>query len=345
MSMTVIAIEEHWTTAGITRALEAQSGQARDDSVALNDRGDIQARLEDIDAGRIEAMDAAGIDMQILSIAPPGTQGLPVAEAVALSREANDRAADAVRRYPTRLRALMTLPTPNPDAAVAELERHAGTLGHVGIMSYGRSGERPLDDPAFDELLAAAARLRQPIFIHPQIPPLAVRDASYRGFDPVSDLALATFGWGWHIEAGTAALRLILRGTFDRHPDLQIILGHWGEMLLFALDRIESLSNVATHLDRRVADYVRSNVNIATSGMLTPHLLRHALDFTTVDRILLSGDYPFHVLNSAAIGEFLSTLSDSVDQQKIASRNAETLFGLPHGELDPLIPAGLRARS
>jgi uncharacterized protein len=326
--MRVVTIEEHWTSEGIDRALRAQPAGRRDESVALNDRGDIPARLFDIGDQRIEAMDAAGVDLQILSLAPPGTHGLPAHEAIALSRDANDRMSEAVGRHPARLRALTTLPMPDPDAAVAELERTAKDPAHVGIMSYGRSGERPLDHPAYDELLATAARLRRPVFLHPQVPPNAVREASYSGFDPAVDLALATFGWGWHIEAGTAALRLIVGGVFDRHPDLQVVLGHWGEMLLFALDRADSLSNVATHLERRVADYFPTNIHIATSGMLFPRLLRHALDFTSADRILLSGDYPFHRLDADKVTGFLRTLPDHEDRQKIAHANAEALYGL-----------------
>jgi predicted TIM-barrel fold metal-dependent hydrolase len=326
--MNIVTIEEHWTTPAIARALEAQPAEERDDSVVLNARGDIPTRLLDIGAGRIAVMDAAGIDMQILSIAPPGTEGLPAAEAIVLSREANDLAAEAVRVHPTRFRALATLPMPDPEAAAIELERCATVLGHVGVMTYGRSRGRWLDDPAYEELLAAAARLRQPVYIHPQIPTRAVRDAQYRGFDPMTDLALATFAWGWHIDAGTVALRLILRGTFDRNPDLQIVLGHRGEMLLFWLDRIDSLSNVAIHLERRVADYLRDNVHIATSGMLTPHLLRHALEVTTIDRIVLSGDYPFHRIDADAIDAFLSTLTDPSDREKVAHQNAATLFDL-----------------
>lgn len=345
--MRVIAIEEHWTTTQIDQALRARPAGARDESVALNDRGDLPARLLDIDKQRVAAMDAAGVDVQILSIAPPGTHGLPAREAVALSRDANDRASEAAHRYPTRLRAMTTLPMTDPDAAVAELQRTANAPGHVGIMSYGRSGERPLDDPAYDELLAAAADLGRPVFIHPQIPPNAVREASYRGFDPTIELALATFGWGWHIEAGLAALRLILRGTFDRHPDLQIVLGHWGEMLLFALDRIDSLSHIATHLERRVADYFATNIHIATSGMLTPRLLRQALDYTSVDRILLSGDYPFHRLDAATLTNFLHTLPDHDDQRKIAHANAEALYGLqqPLPNADFPAPMGLKEQS
>ncbi|GAA2644441.1 amidohydrolase family protein [Streptomyces lunalinharesii] len=326
--MRVITIEEHWTTPGLDRALRAQPLPFRDESVALNDRGDLPARLLDVGEQRIAAMDAAGVDVQVLSLAPPGTHGLPPREAVALSREANDLASEAVGRHPARLRAMTTLPMSDPDAAVTELERTAGSAAHVGIMSYGRSGDRPLDDPAYDALLGTAAALGRPVFLHPQIPPNAVRDASYRGFDPTVELALATFGWGWHLEAGLAALRLILRGTFDRHPDLQIVLGHWGEMLLFALDRVDSLSHVATHLDRRVADYFRTNVHLATSGMLTPRLLRHALDFTSVDRILLSGDYPFHRFDAATLTAFLGTLADPEDRHKIAHANAEALYRL-----------------
>lgn len=325
--MRVIGIEEHWTSEGIDQALRRG---ARDESVALNDRGDIPERLFDIGGGRVEAMDAMGVDLQILSLAPPGTHGLPAAEAIALSREANDRASEAVECYPTRFRAMTTLPMSDPEAAVAELERTADT--HVGIMSYGRSGDRPLDDPANDELLATAARMGRPVFVHPQIAPNAVRDASYSGFEPSVELALATFGWGWHIEAGVAVLRLILRGTFDRHPDLQVVLGHWGEGLLFFLDRVDSLSNVATNLDRRVAEYFQTNIHIATSGMLTPRLLRHTLDFVSADRILLSGDYPFHRLDAATLAGFLGTLPDPGDRHKIAHANAEALYRLGPSE-------------
>ena len=321
--MRVITIEEHWTTPGIDAALRAG---ARDESVALNEHGDLNERLFDIGDGRIEAMDAAGVDVQILSLAPPGAHGLPAAEAIALAREANDLASAAVARHPDRFRAMTTLPMSDPDAAVAELDRTVTDPAHVGVMSYGRSGDRPLDHPANDQVLATAARLGRPVFLHPQLPPNAVRDASCRGFDATIDLALATFGWGWHLEAGTAALRLILRGTFDRHPDLQLVLGHWGEMLLLALDRVDSLSNVAPHLQRRVAEYFRTNIHITSSGMLTPRLLRHALDHISADRILLSGDYPFHRLDPAAITGFLGTLPDEDDRHRIAHANAEALY-------------------
>ena len=325
--MTIIAIEEHWNSVNIRDALDRLQDGARDESVAFNTIGDNQARLEDIGQGRVEAMDAAGIDISILSVVTPATQALPVREAVALAREANDEAADAVRAHPARFRALATLPTSDPQAAAAELERCATRLGHVGAMIHGRTGTRTLDDPAYDDLFATAARLHQPIFIHPQIPSNELRDAAYRGLDPLIDLGLATFGWGWHMDTGLAVLRLILRGTFDRHPGLQVVLGHWGEMLLFWMDRADSLSGIA-HLERKVSDYVTANIHVTSSGMLQERLLRHTLDFTSADRVLFSTDYPFHQPDAPAVERFLDAVPDPADRRKIASGNAEALFHL-----------------
>jgi predicted TIM-barrel fold metal-dependent hydrolase len=325
--MKVIAIEEHWNSASIRDALDRLPDEARDESTAFNVMSDNQARLEDTGQGRIEAMDAAGIDVSILSVVTPATQALPPREAVALARDANDEAISAVRTHPARLRALATLPTSDPRAAVTELERSA-QLGHVGAMIHGRTGARTLDDLAYDDLFATAARLRQPIFIHPQIPSSELRDAAYRGLDPLIDLGLATFGWGWHMDTGLAALRLILRGTFDRHPELQLVLGHWGEMLLFWMDRADSLSGIAKHLQRRVSDYITTNIHITSSGMLQERLLRHALDFTSADRVLFSTDYPFHQPGAAAVSQFFDAIPDPADRTKIASSNAESLFHL-----------------
>jgi predicted TIM-barrel fold metal-dependent hydrolase len=322
----VIAIEEHWTTPGLTAALTALPGGDRDESVVLNDMGDNLARLEDLGEGRIAAMDEQGIDLQIISIAPPGTGPLAPADALALSREANDRAAQAVAEHPTRLRALATLPLSDPGAVAAELERTAA-LGFVGAMVYGRTGAVHLDDPVHDDLFATAAALRQPIFIHPQIPPRAIRDAAYAGFDPTTELALATFGWGWHLEAAVAALRLIARGTFDRHPDLQIVLGHWGELLPFWSERTNSVARVAG-LHRSVAEYIRANVHVTCSGMLSPALLRHTLEVTTIDRLLFSTDYPFQRPTAADIAEFMGEFATEEDRRKFGVDNARRLFEL-----------------
>jgi uncharacterized protein len=130
------------------------------------------------------------------------------------------------------------------------------------------------------------------------------------------------------MDAGLSALRLILRGTFDRHPDLQLVLGHWGEMLLFWMDRADSLSSVTRHLARQVSDYIKTNIHITSSGMLRERLLRHTLDYTAASQVLFSTDYPFHRLGATAIKQFFDAIPNPADRTKIASGNAEALFRL-----------------
>ena len=121
-----------------------------------------------------------------------------------------------------------------------------------------------------------------------------MRDACYGGFDVATNLMLSTGGWGWHAEAGLAALRLILAGTFDRHPALQIILGHWGEMLVSFADRADALSSTRTGLERRVLDYVTGNVYATAGGIFSQRMLRSALDLLGPDRLLFAIDDPFN---------------------------------------------------
>lgn len=329
----LVGIEEHWTLGSVDDSLRAQPPELVDDSLVLNEHGDAGARLADLGPLRAAAMDEQGVDVQVLALAPPGTQGLPAREAVALSREANDVASDVVARRPDRFRAMATLPLGDPAAAAAELER-AVSIGLTGAMVYGRTDDVHLDDARFDDLWTVAETLQQPIFIHPQIPATSVRDAAYRGIGGFADLALATFGWGWHVEAGTAALRLMAAGTLDRHPGLRLVLGHWGEMLLFWHDRADGLARAAA-LDRSISEYLQHNVWMTASGMLDPAMLRHALSVVGPDRVMFSTDYPFQSPTRAEIEAFLHELPDDAARTAFAHGTADALFASAGSRLLP----------
>jgi len=105
------------------------------------------------------------------------------------------------------------------------------------------------------------------------------------------------------------------------------VLGHWGELLLFWTDRLDGLSGVAG-LDRKVSDYLRSNLHITSSGMFNPTLLRHALEVTTADRLLFSTDYPFQRPVTAEIEQFLTAFPTDDDREKFTAGNACSLFGI-----------------
>jgi hypothetical protein len=123
-------------------------------------------QLCDLDDGRIAAMDAAGIDVQVLSLTAPGVEQLAAPEAVALAREVNDHLAEAVQHDPDRLAGFAALPTAAPDTAADELERTIRHYGFTGALINGHIQGRYLDDDFFGRSWNVLKRFRfRSIFI------------------------------------------------------------------------------------------------------------------------------------------------------------------------------------
>ena len=322
--MKIIALEEHVVPRSISQAW-VRTANRQDISVAYSPKHMTQ-RLEDLDALRLSEMDDSGVDVQVLSLPAPALQNFEAAEAVALAREFNDAMSAAIVRRPDRYEAFATLPMPAPEAAAQELERAVVRLGMQGALLCGRMGDVHMDDRRFDPVYAAAERLGAPLYLHPQMPHPTVMKAYYEGFNPVADFMLATAGIGWHYEAGLEFLRMIMGGVFDRHPKLQIILGHWGEVVLFYLERIALLNNANLHLQRPIQAYFKENAYYTPSGIFTQAYLDWTIAAVGVDRILFSQDYPYQFAGGGGARAFLehAAIGDA-DKQKIAHRNWETL--------------------
>lgn len=322
--MKIIGIEEHVLPAAVKDAWSRIAG-ADDGTLGLNP-GVIGERLADLAEARLALMDETGVDMQVLSLTTPGLNNLGD-HGVDLARRVNDMLADTVVGNPSRFQALAVLPSANPDAAARELERAVKTLGAKGAILYGRVGDRNLDDPIFEPTFTCAAALGVPLLIHPQIPQNRVRDAYYAGFGAPVDLALSTFGLGWHYEAGVQYIRIVLSGVFDRHPNLQVILGHWGELVIFYLERLAMLDRVSG-LKRPFADYVRDNLYLTASGMFSPAYLQRAIEAVGPDRILFSTDFPYQYRLGRDARNFVESLAlELSDREKFAYRNWERLIG------------------
>ena len=321
--MRTIALEEHFWTPELAAApgtgvLARPNGRQLDEA------------LRDLDKARIADMDAAGIDVQVISHAQPAAQCLPGTDGAAAARRANDHLAAAVARHPGRLAGFATLPTGSPSAAAAELHRAVGDLGFVGGLvnsTLGTDGSF-LDDARFAPLLARFEALDVPLYLHPAPPPPSLRDALYGGLPAPVAGVLATTAWGWHSETGLHALRLVAGGVFDRHPGLRVIIGHCGEMLPFMLDRIDDvLPRSLTGLADVPSAYFLRNVWVTTSGMFSLPPVLCALSVFGVDRVLFSVDYPFSP--NAAGRALLDALPLSpADKAKVAGLNAERLLGL-----------------
>jgi predicted TIM-barrel fold metal-dependent hydrolase len=228
----------------------------------------------------------------VLSVTTPALHNLEPEKSLQLARRTNDLVAETIARHPTRFQGFAVLPMPASGEAAFELRRAVTQCGLSGAMVCGRTRDRNLDHSDFVPILHTAEELSVPIFIHPQIPQASVRAALYGGFGEPVDTAFATFGLGWHYEAGIQFVRLILAGVFDRFPHLQIILGHWGEVVLFYLERLKALARVAK-LGRPVEEYFQRNLYVTSSGMWNQAYLQRALEIVGSERILFSTDFPY----------------------------------------------------
>jgi hypothetical protein len=321
--MRIITLEEHFVTESFLRATGAY------DNPVPPWLAQIQPKLLDLGAGRIAAMDEAGIDLQVLSLAALGFDALDASTATPLSHDVNDELAAAVRTNPSRLAAFASLALKDPEAAAKELERSIQKLGFRGVLLDGTTDGLFLDDSRFTPIFDTAVTLNVPVYLHPAPPPKAVFEAYFSGLPEGIGQMLSIAGWGWHAETALHTLRLITSGLFDRFPTLQLIIGHMGEMLPMALARTsKALSHVAK-LRQPIADYFQSNIHLTTSGYFTQPPLQCALDVVGIDRIMFSIDYPFSPTTSGR--DYLTNLEKSVspgDLAKLTHQNAETLLKL-----------------
>ncbi|OBK20764.1 amidohydrolase family protein [Mycobacterium asiaticum] len=316
--MRTIAIEEHYAT---TQFLNGPGGW-------LKTRPGIVEPICNLGEARIKAMDEAGIDLAVLSLAAPGVEQLDGPAAVRLAHDCNNELAAAVERFPDRLAGFATLPISEPEAAADELERAVRKHGFAGGVVNGHCRGIYLDDPHFAPVLDRAAELQAPLYLHPTMPPPAVIESCYAGFSDQVSFALATVGWGWHINTATHVLRIILAGVFDRHPNLQLIIGHMGEGIPFMAPRFDAtLKPDLTGLNHPISTYLRRNLHYTFANFNDAATYANLVANVGVERVAFSTDYPFGSMNAGR--NFLDSLPLSQrDRARISHRNAELLLGL-----------------
>ena len=354
--MKIIALEEHYGLPVIhDAALKAndpyalvletlkKAGHFPDDP-----KTGFPAGIYDLGEGRIAGMDAAGIDVAVLSYATPSVERLEPSLARDLARQANDTLAAAISKFPDRLLGFATLPMLDPAAAARELERTVRELGFVGAMINGHVNGRYLDDKFFWPVFECAEALRVPIYLHIQVPPKPVVDAYYSGFAPEVSAFLSIAGSGWHIDNGVHCLRLILGGVFDRFPKLQIIVGHHLEILSWTTWRADYGFPPKKNggLKRSIKEYMRENfyggilageyLNQESGAMdrswsLSYQAYLGMVNTVGIDRVVFTADHPYGSMKAAR--QFFDQMPINLNEkEKIAHLNAERLLGLGQKE-------------
>ena len=325
--MKTITLEEHMTTERFIAAM-AGASTARGAMAQYMER--MNASLLDVGEGRIAAMDAGGIDVQVLSLGGGGTNSLDPGLAAEICTDANQKMAEAVAAHPKRFAAFAALPVQAPARAAEMLQTCVGK-GFKGAMISGTVAGKFLDRPEFLPIFEAAQALDVPIYLHPAPPPSTVREAYFGDLEPPLDFMLSTSAWGWHVETGLHSLRLMASGLFDRLPNLKIIVGHMGEDLPYSIARADSVISrgIGGKLKRGIQECFVENFWITNSGYFTLPPVQCALAVVKPDRLMLSVDYPFSQPQQGT--QWLRDLGSILPQQdveRIASGNAAALLKL-----------------
>ncbi|WP_321797545.1 amidohydrolase family protein [Caballeronia sp. J97] len=319
--MRTIALEEHFTHPDMS-VYSANTATIAEPQVWE----DAMRHLLDFTELRIPAMDAAGLDMQVLSLNAPGIQAeKDTSVAISRAKLMNDRLAEVIAKHPTRFSGFAALPTQDPNEAAKELERAVTELGLKGGVVNAHTQGRYLDDPSFNVLWERLVDLDVPLYLHPA-----------NGVDAPHVLSghpeLVGPMWSWGNDTASHVLRCVFGGVFDRFSEAKLMVGHMGEGLPFALWRLDSRWSWHFHhgiaLKReKPSDYIRQNLYITTSGVCDYAPLQCALSAMGADQVLFSTDYPFEDLPTAT-----SFLRDApIDEEvkaKIAHGNAERLLKL-----------------
>jgi predicted TIM-barrel fold metal-dependent hydrolase len=317
-----IAIEEHFLPPGRTDLLSSP-GWSPEAMVQI-------ARALTDTEDRLALMDEGGVEMAVLSLASDGIQNiLDPGAASETAREANDALRAVVATHPDRYAGFAALPMQDPLAAAAELDRAITELKFCGALVNGYSNLGDLDtalyydDPIYDPLWERMVAHDVPLYLHPRNP-LPSQRRIYAGR---AELLGPT--WAFGAETAVHALRMIVGGVFDRFPQLKIILGHLGELLPFAIRRLEQrmsrLPDVT--LERPPSSYLRENFWITTSGNYhTPSLVGILLELGS-ERLVFAADYPFEHLHDGT--EWIDTvpISDR-DRALIGRENVKRLLRL-----------------
>ncbi|MDB6010059.1 MAG: putative hydrolase [Gammaproteobacteria bacterium] len=337
-SMRKIATEEAWSIPEVAAALRAVARGPTSSLDKLLVAGIYDAAstksgysvlnfldgLLDVEGRRLREMNEYGVDVQLLSLTAPGVQMFDADTATELAALANDRMAEICRKHPTRFAGLASFAPQSPKRAVKEMERAIRTLKLNGFILNSHTNGEYLDDPKYWPVLEAAEALDSCIYIHPRAPSDGLKG-------PLQDYGMDSAMWGYGVEVGTHAVRMMAAGVFDRFPKLKICIGHMGEAIPFWIWRIDFMSGRAQDSGRapktqlRMEEYFRRNFVITTSGVEDPLALDYAIKRIGIDNVLWAIDYPYQPTKPAV--EFMDLAPVTAEERgKLYHENAERIF-------------------
>ncbi len=243
---------------------------------------------------RIQWMTANGEKMQVLTLGGfMPWQWTSPEQALQVAQVVNDAAIEVHAKYPDHFLAGIELPVNAPDLALKELDRVAGKPGMVGVhLPNSLAGREYLFEPAFAPVLARCDEQKIPLLIHP-LDGEPNWYAGHRLADPYSGpnqtglFPGLTNTAGETFEQATTISKLIVSGTLDKYPNLDIVAAHSGGAFAFIASRIDWRGG-DNGLKHPFLSYVRRFYFDAQTYY--PLALKFLIEFAGADRIVVGTD-------------------------------------------------------
>jgi 6-methylsalicylate decarboxylase len=273
---------------------------------------------------RIEQMDDAGVQLQVLSPAASPPYAEKEADAVAAARLINDAYAELAAKYPGRFSAVVSLPLPHIDASLREMERGLDQLGMLGVSMTCSCFDRSTAEAEFEPLYAEMNRRRTVLNYHP------IQNGIC---SPMINDYKFTVAVGASLEDTAIVLHLIARRVHERFPNIKYVVPHLGGLISAQLNRLDNqVPRVHPNLPEPPSVTAR-RFYYDTVGHGSPAALLCAWKGFGADRLVAGSDYPvlmafetykqtFHYIRECGL--------PAEDVDKILNHNAQIILGLPH---------------
>jgi len=268
---------------------------------------------------RFKDMDAAEVDVHLLSVAPQTwLYGQEAAVGIAGATIQNDEIARLVKEHPERFSGIATLPMQAPDKAADELRRAMRKLGLHGAMIGSNIGGKNLDDPSFEPLWAVAEELDAFMMIHP---------GNVAGADRLRSYYLGNL-IGNPLDTTIAGACLIFGGVLERHPKLNFIMSHGGGFIPYQGGRwvhgwevrpepkVNVKHSPAPYLDRFLYDTI----------LHAKAPLEFLISSVGANRVFLGSDYPYDMGTGECVRQVRAANVPAADRDIILGAHAAKIL-------------------
>ena len=265
-------------------------------------------------ARALEEMEKGGVSAGINSIAPAGDPFNDPSTAVRLCRGSNDYAARLAADYPRRFGIFASLPLPNIEASLREIEYAFDTLKADGVGLFTSYGEKWLGDAAFNPVFEELNRRNAVVYTHPN-----TANCCRNLLPNVGDGAIE-----WGTDTTRAIAQIIFGGAVQRYPNIRMIFSHGGGTMPFLVERFSLMARSAQLAPRFPQGFeaVAAKFYYDTAQVANPAAMSALTKVIPVSQIVFGTDYPFrtaseHVQGLKACGVFSAVELQMIDQNAL----------------------------